>query len=58
MGDFLARVKTHGFTVTAMAFMDAMTLDLERLKKCSLHVYEGNGAFVPFCAHYIFGARH
>lgn len=57
MGDFLARVKTHGFTVTAMAFMDAMTLDLERLKKCSLHVYEGNGRFVPFCAHYIFGAR-
>ena len=39
MDTFLARVRSHGFTVTAMAFQDAGTLDLERLRRCSLHVF-------------------
>jgi uncharacterized radical SAM superfamily Fe-S cluster-containing enzyme len=26
-------------TISAMAFQDAYTLDLERLRQCSLHVY-------------------
>ena len=47
MDVFLNRVRTHGFTVTAMAFQDAGNLDLERLKRCSLHVYH-DGAFIPF----------
>jgi hypothetical protein len=49
---FLDRVRTHGFTVTAMAFQDALTLDLARLRQCSLHVYD-RGRRVPFCAHYL-----
>ena len=49
---FLGRVKTHGFTITAMAFQDAGNLDLERLRRCSLHVFN-DGRFVPFCAHYL-----
>lgn len=52
MDTFLGRVKSHGFTVTAMAFQDAGTLDLERLRRCSLHVYD-RGRFVPFCAHHL-----
>ncbi|MDR0906466.1 MAG: radical SAM protein, partial [Oscillospiraceae bacterium] len=36
---FLRRVKSHGFTVSAMAFQDAYTLDLERLTRCSLSVF-------------------
>ena len=51
---FLGRVKTHGFTVTAMAFQDAGTLDVERLRRCSLHVFD-DGRLVPFCAHYLTG---
>jgi uncharacterized radical SAM superfamily Fe-S cluster-containing enzyme len=54
MGNFLARVKSHGFTVTAMAFQDAYTLDIDRLRRCSLHVFDGKNT-VPFCARYIFG---
>lgn len=54
MGYFLARVRSHGFTVTAMAFQDAWNLDLERLRRCSLHVFE-DGRLVPFCAHYLSG---
>ena len=52
MGAFLQRVRSHGFTVTAMAFQDAWNLDLERLKRCSLHVFKG-GKFIPFCMHYL-----
>lgn len=52
MNYFLNRIKSHGFTVTAMAFQDAGNLDLERLRRCSLHVYD-NGLLVPFCSHYL-----
>ncbi len=48
---FLSNVREHGFTVTAMAFQDAYNLDLERLRRCSLHVYAG-GRMIPFCAYY------
>jgi hypothetical protein len=51
---FMNRVRTHGFTLTSMAFQDAGNLDLERLRRCSLHVFD-NGRFVPFCAYYLSG---
>ncbi|HYE67341.1 MAG TPA: radical SAM protein [Anaerovoracaceae bacterium] len=51
---FLARVAANGFTVTGMAFQDAYNLDVERLRRCSLHVYE-HGRIVPFCAKYLTG---
>lgn len=54
MDYFLKRVKSHGFTITAMAFQDAGNLDLERLRRCSLHVFD-NGRFVPFCSYYLSG---
>jgi len=49
---FLGRVKSHGFTLSAMAFQDAGNLDLERLQRCSLHVFD-DGRFVPFCAYHL-----
>lgn len=52
MDDFLIRAKSHSFTVTAMAFQDAMNLDVERLRRCSLHVYD-SGVLKPFCARYL-----
>jgi len=52
MDYFLSRIKSHGFTITAMAFQDAYTLDIERLRHCSLHVYE-RGRLIPFCARYL-----
>ena len=51
---FLARVASGGFTVTGMAFQDAYNLDIERLRRCSLHVYD-EGRIVPFCAWYLTG---
>lgn len=52
MDKFIRMTKLHSFTVTAMAFQDAMNLDIERLRSCSLHVYE-NGTLKPFCAKYL-----
>ena len=52
MDIFLNRIKSHGFTITAMAFQDAYTFDIERLRRCSLHVYE-EGRLIPFCARYL-----
>jgi uncharacterized radical SAM superfamily Fe-S cluster-containing enzyme len=52
METFLGKVKTHGFTLTAMAFQDPGNIDLTRLRYCSLHVYD-KGSMVPFCSHYL-----
>jgi uncharacterized radical SAM superfamily Fe-S cluster-containing enzyme len=50
---FLSRVKSHGFTVTGMAFQDRYTLDAEQLRRCSLHVYDPDASRVmPFCSYY------
>jgi uncharacterized radical SAM superfamily Fe-S cluster-containing enzyme len=56
MDVFLNRIKSHGFTVTAMAFQDAGNIDLSRLRNCSLHVYD-KGRFVPFCSYYLSGFK-
>jgi hypothetical protein len=50
LDDFLARARSHTFTVSAMAFQDAWTLDLERLRDCCIHVYDARRGLVPFCA--------
>ena len=49
---FLSDVGRHSFTITAMAFQDAGNLDVERLRRCSLHVYD-DGILKPFCARYL-----
>jgi hypothetical protein len=48
---FLARARTHILAVSGMAFQDAWTLDLERLKGCCIHVAAPDGSLVPFCAY-------
>lgn len=57
MDAFLGRIKSHGFTITAMAFQDGYTLDAERLRRCSLHVYQ-DGRVIPFCARYLTADLH
>lgn len=49
---FLQRIRSHSFTLTAMTFQDAGNIDLERLRRCSLHVFD-DGRFIPFCAYYL-----
>ena len=49
---FLYRVRQQSLTLSAMAFQDAENLNVERLRRCSLHVYDG-GRLKPFCSHYL-----
>ena len=49
---FLYRLRHQSLTLSAMAFQDAMNLNIERLHRCSLHVYDG-GKIKPFCARYL-----
>lgn len=49
---FLYRLRQRSLALSAMAFQDAMNLNIERLRQCTLHVYCG-GAIVPFCANYL-----
>lgn len=44
------------FTVSAMAFQDAMTVDLERLRGCHIHIVAPSGDVIPFCACNLTGA--
>jgi hypothetical protein len=48
---FLARARTHTFSVSAMAFQDVWNLDLERLRGCCIHVVSPSGDLIPFCAY-------
>ena len=54
--DILRHVRANTFSVSAMAFQDAWTIDLERLRHCYLHVLAADGRFVPFCAYNLTGA--
>jgi hypothetical protein len=48
---FIKRAATHTFAVSAMAFQDCWTLDLERLKGCCIHEVSPDGLLIPFCAY-------
>lgn len=47
---FIAESRNRTFSVTCMAFQEAMTLDLERLQGCCVHIFRPPGRLVPFCA--------
>lgn len=49
---FIYCMKHRSLTLSSMAFQDAGNLNIERLHRCSLHVYN-NGKIVPFCANYL-----
>ena len=49
---FLYRLRQQSLTLSAMAFQDAMNLNIERLRQCTLHVYR-DGAILPFCSNYL-----
>ena len=47
----LAELKGSTFSISCMAFQDAWTIDLERLRECALHVLSSDLRLVPFCAY-------
>lgn len=51
LGRFLARARTHTLTISAMAFQDVWSINLERLQGCCIHVAQPDGRLIPFCAY-------
>lgn len=53
--DFSRFLATAGadnrFTISSMAFQDAYSLDIERLRGCCIHVVTADKRLVPFCAY-------
>jgi uncharacterized radical SAM superfamily Fe-S cluster-containing enzyme len=46
---FILRARTHTFSISAMAFQDAWTLALDRVRDCCIHVMAPDGRLIPFC---------
>lgn len=46
---FLENHRSNTFAISAMAFQDAWSLDLERVQECCIHVAAPDGRMVPFC---------
>lgn len=49
---FLWHMRHRSLSLSSMAFQDAWNLNMERLRRCSLHVYD-RGKIKPFCAKYL-----
>ena len=45
------------FTLSAMAFQDVYSLDLERVRRCHVHVVSPEGRLVPFCLYNLTAAN-
>ncbi len=57
MDAFLADVGRRTFSLSAMAFQDAWSLDLERLRGCCIHSVAPDGRLIPFCAYNLTSAE-
>jgi 7,8-dihydro-6-hydroxymethylpterin dimethyltransferase len=49
--NLIQQMQTQTFCVSGMAFQDAWTLDLERLRDCCIHTVSPDGRLIPFCAY-------
>jgi len=49
--DAFLEERQHTLCISGMAFQDAWTLDLERLRQCYIHVAGSEGRLVPLCAY-------
>ncbi len=47
----IRKVLENSLFITIMGFMDAYTLDLNRLSKCCIHVATPDRKLIPFCAY-------
>jgi hypothetical protein len=46
---FIDRARSHTFSISAMAFQDAWSIALDRVRDCCIHVMAPNGNLIPFC---------
>lgn len=49
--DAFLEQRSQRLSLSGMAFQDAWTLDLDRLRQCHIHVAKSDGRVIPFCAY-------
>jgi len=49
----LQRLQREYLYISGMAFQDVWNIDLERLKRCCIHIVTFTGKMVPLCAKYL-----
>lgn len=49
--ELIAKLHTHSFTISGMAFQDVWNIDLERVRDCCIHIVNPAGRLIPFCAY-------
>ena len=52
----LERIRNYSLCISGMAFQDAWNIELDRLRRCCVHVASAD-KLVPFCAYYLTGAH-
>jgi hypothetical protein len=52
----LERAMSHTLCISGMAFQDVWNIDIERLKRCCIHVVTPERKLIPFCAYYLTGS--
>ena len=57
LDEFLWQTKARGFSITGMAFMDAWTMDFDRLRRCYIFEMDKDGNPIPFCAYNLSNAK-
>jgi len=53
----MERIRNYSLCISGMAFQDVWNIDLDRLRRCCVHVAAPGFKLVPFCAYYLTGAR-
>lgn len=53
----LYQLSRRRFSISAMAFQDCWSLDLERLQDCYIHVLAPDGRLIPFCSYNLTNAE-
>ena len=49
--DFIIERQNTTLAISGMAFQDAYTIDLNRLRRCYIHVVSQDGRIIPFCSY-------
>ena len=52
-GSFFQHLQRKYLYISGMAFQDVWNIDLERLKRCCIHIVTVTGKMVPLCAKYL-----
>jgi len=53
----IERIRNYSLCISGMAFQDVWNIELDRLRRCCVHVADYDFKLVPFCAYYLTGAR-